>query len=86
MYRLVGSLKSFNREDSSVFYNHCLPNIECCDFLRNLPAEINVGVFTARELRTCNQIFCYKKIFHECRCRQERDSDFLELVGNGAKD
>src|SRR5439155_15722537 len=45
---LIGSIKSFNREDGPIFNDYGLPNIQRGNFLRDTPAEVDVRLFPAR--------------------------------------
>src|SRR5206468_8359511 len=46
---LVRSFERFHRNDSSVFHDDSLPNVESRDFFRDLPAQIDIFFFALTE-------------------------------------
>src|SRR5437867_784519 len=52
---LIRSFERFHRNDCSVFHDDSLPNVESRDFLRDLPAQIDISFFALTKLCSGNQ-------------------------------
>src|SRR5947208_5102566 len=79
-YRFIRALECFDRDDCSVLYDHSLANVESCDFLRDLPAKIDIRFLANREFWAGDQASGRKKLFEKSGGWQKIDTNFRQLV------
>src|SRR5207249_3276122 len=79
-YRFVCAFESFDRNNRSIFHDDSLSNVESCDFLRDLPAKIDIRLLATREFWAGDQASGRKKLFEKSGGRQKIDTNFRQLV------
>src|SRR6266498_400303 len=84
--RVVRSFERFYRNDSSIFHDDSLPNVEPCDFLGHLPAAIDIFFLASTKLRSRNQSRRRKTVLQKCCGWQKIDIYPGQFICNRRKD
>src|SRR5438093_13719771 len=67
--RVVCAFERLDRYDRSVIHDHSLANVESCNFLRYLPAKLDIFFFAMRKLWSRDQSRGRNGIFEKSRGR-----------------